>query len=108
MIRPIETNLSIFNVENKASQVKDPNATQAQAMQQIDIKKDSEHQSQSVQAMEEAEGEVKIRDRKSRREKEERRKNKDRRETSETDADLQQDAPPDRTPQTSKGIHFIA
>lgn len=63
MLRPIEANLSIYNVEQKASQVKDPNAHQFQAMQNEEIAKSAQKQAQTVQTVEKSEGGVKVRDR---------------------------------------------
>ncbi len=64
MLRPIESNLSIYNVEQKASQVKDPNAHQFQAMQHDEIIKSAQQQAQTVQSVEKSEGDVKVRERK--------------------------------------------
>lgn len=64
MLRPIENSLSLYNVELKANQVKDPNAHQQQAMQQAEIGKQAEQRAQTVQALEKTEAEVKIRERK--------------------------------------------
>lgn len=63
MLRPIEANLSIYNVEQKASQVKDANAHQFQAMQNEELVKAAQKQAQVVQTIEKPEGEVKVRDR---------------------------------------------
>lgn len=68
MLRPIESNLSLYNVENKASQVKDPNAHQYQAMQQNEMDKKAQIQSQTVQPTEKTEGGTKVRERKEDRE----------------------------------------
>lgn len=105
MIRPIETNLSLFNADNMSNQIKDPNATHAQGAQQVDVKKESEQMSQSVQATEHTDGKVKIGEKeRERKEREERRKKR---------ATLAQGEEPateevDRTPDTSKGFSFIA
>lgn len=77
MLRPIESNLSIYNVEQKASQIKDPNAHQFQAMQHDEIVKSAQQQAQTVQTIEKSEGDVKVRERKDDPE-ERRRKKKDR------------------------------
>ena len=67
MLRPIESNLSLYNVENKASQVKDPNAHQFQSMQQHEISVKAQIQAQTVQPTEKPEGDVKVRERKDER-----------------------------------------
>lgn len=72
MLRPIESNLSLYNVESKASQIKDPNAHQYQAMQQSEMDKKSQLQAQTVQPAEKAEGGVRVRERKEDREREKR------------------------------------
>jgi len=63
VLRPIESNLSIYNVEQKSSQIKDPNAHQFQAMQNEELVKNAARQTQTVQTIEKAEGEVKVRER---------------------------------------------
>jgi hypothetical protein len=106
VIRPIETNLSLFNVDHMANQIKDPNATHAQGAQQIDIKKESEQMAQSVQAPEEADGGVRVGEKERQRQKQEERKKK----TKKNAAD-EEESPagsPDRTPETSRGFNFIA
>jgi Rieske Fe-S protein len=60
--------MSIFNVDYKANQVKDPSAHQFMAMQQDEIAKKTQQQVQTVQPAEKSEAEVKIRDRKKDRE----------------------------------------
>jgi hypothetical protein len=64
MLRPIESNLSVYNVDQKASQIKDPNAHQFQAMQQDEINKRTLQEAQTVQKNDKSEGEVRVRDRK--------------------------------------------
>lgn len=105
MVRPIESNMSLYNVELKASEIKDPNASQFQAAQQTQSKKDMEHKAQSVQATEELEGEVKIRDKDSKRERDGdgKKKKKDGR-----PGEQQEDVPADRKPDTSRGFSFLA
>lgn len=105
MIRPIETNLSLFNVDNMANQIRDPNATHAQGAQQVDVKKESEQMSQSVQATEETDGQVKIG------EKERERQQRDARKKKRGQGEPEEEVPAeevDRTPNTSKGFSFIA
>jgi hypothetical protein len=64
MLRPIESNLSLYSVDHKAHQAQnDPNAHQFQAMQQEEIVKRTTQQMNTVQKSPESEGEVKIRDR---------------------------------------------
>ncbi|MDR1138018.1 MAG: hypothetical protein LBK91_06820 [Synergistaceae bacterium] len=63
MIRPIETGMSLYNVDHKAHQPQnDPNAHLAQAAQQGEIVKKTAEQMQTVQKPPETEAEVKIRD----------------------------------------------
>ncbi|MDR1966669.1 MAG: hypothetical protein LBQ36_08155 [Synergistaceae bacterium] len=66
MIRPIETNLSLYTADQKAHQMKnDPSAHQFQAMQQDEIVKDTMRQMNTVQKPPESDGGVKIGDRDS-------------------------------------------
>ena len=66
MLRPIETNLSAYNADHKAHQMKDDQSShQFQAMQQGETVKESLRQRQTVQKSPESDGEVKIRDRNS-------------------------------------------
>lgn len=104
MIRPIETNMSLYNVEMKASEVKDPNASQFQAAQQQQTKKEVEHQAQSIQPTDQTEGEVKIRDNNSKREQNDGGKKK---KNSQQDESEEEQAV-DRTPDTSRGFSFLA
>ncbi len=106
MIRPIDANLSLFNVDHMANQVKDPNATHAQGAQQIDVKKESEQMSQSVHAPEETDGEVRIGDKERERKKREAQKKKLKK--NETGGEELAAEEPDRTPETSRGFSFIA
>lgn len=76
MLRPIESNLSLYNVENKASQVKDPSSHQFQSMQQHEINAKAQIQAQTVQPTVKAEGEVKVRERKDERDQSGKRKNR--------------------------------
>ena len=66
MIRPIETNMSLFTVDHQAHQARnDPNAHNVLAVQQAEAIKKAQHQQSTVQQTPETEGEVKIRDRDS-------------------------------------------
>ncbi|MDR1578971.1 MAG: hypothetical protein LBS35_01330 [Synergistaceae bacterium] len=66
MIRPIESSMSLYTVDQKAHQTQnDPDTHMAQAMQQNELIKHNQAQAQKVQKMPEADGEVKIRDRES-------------------------------------------
>jgi hypothetical protein len=106
VIRPIETNLSLFNADHMANQIKDPNATHAQGAQQIDVKKESEQMSQSVQVLDETDGEVRIGEKERQRQRQEERKKKMKKNAAE-----EEELPagePDRTPETSRGFSFIA
>ena len=63
MIRPIETNMSLFTLDQKAQRAQtDPNAHSNIAMQQAAAIKKTEEQSKTVQKSPESEGKVKIRD----------------------------------------------
>ncbi|MDR3331723.1 MAG: hypothetical protein LBT08_03765 [Synergistaceae bacterium] len=68
-MRPIEANMSVYNVDYKAGQVKDPSSHHVLAGQQDEIVKKAQQQVETVQPMEKSEGEVKIRERKDDREK---------------------------------------
>ncbi|MBP9957957.1 MAG: hypothetical protein KBF14_05840 [Synergistaceae bacterium] len=61
MLRPVENQLVIWNVDQKAQQTKDPNASLAQGLQQAAQSKENEQKSQRVQPSPKTEGEVKIR-----------------------------------------------
>lgn len=63
MLRPIESNLSLLNVEQKASQLKDPNARQFQAVQNDEIVKSAQQQAQTVRTVEKPDGGVSVRER---------------------------------------------
>ena len=89
-----------------ASQVKDPNATHAQGAQQIDVKKEAEQKSQSVQAPEETDGEVRIGEKERERQKREAKKKKTKQSGASEEELLAEE--PDRTPNTSRGFSFIA
>ena len=70
MIRPIESSMSLFNVDHKAHQAQnDPNAHAAQAMQQDEAVKKTAQQMNTVQKSPETEGDVKISDRESEKQK---------------------------------------
>lgn len=102
MVTPIESNLSIFNVDHMANQVKDPNASHAMGAQQIDVKKESEQLSQKVQAPEETDTFIKISEREKQRE--------GREDEDEPKKKKKQAAQPEhteRTPETSRGFSFI-
>jgi hypothetical protein len=75
MLRPLDTNMSLFNVDNKAYHShNDPNSHAVQAVQQDDIVKGTMRQMDTVQKSPETEGEVKIRDGNSEKNKGEKRK----------------------------------
>jgi len=94
MIRPIESSMSLYNVDHKAHQAQnDPNAHAAQAVQQDDIEKRTMQEMITVQKSPEAEGEVKIRDRDSEKSKRERQKKRGHGEKDESgqEADVEDD-----------------
>jgi hypothetical protein len=69
MIRPIESNLSLYTVDIKAHQAQtDAGAPMAQAAQQDEIARQAIYLAQTVQKTQETEGEVKIRDQERQRE----------------------------------------
>lgn len=68
MVTPIESNVSIFNVDHMANQVRDPNATHVMGAQQIDVKRESEQMSQTVQRQEETDAFVRVGDQERERE----------------------------------------
>lgn len=61
VLRPVENQLVLWNVDQKAQQFKDPNASLAQGLQQAAQSKEDEQKSHRVQPSPKAEGEVKIR-----------------------------------------------
>jgi len=66
VIRPIETNMSLFTLDHKAHQAKnDPNAHTTLAAQQAAAEKKTHEQLNTVQKSPETEGDVKIRDKDS-------------------------------------------
>ena len=68
MIRPIETGMSLYNVDHKAHQAQNDQGTHlAQAAQQGEIVKNTVQQLQTMQKSPESEAEVKIRDKNSER-----------------------------------------
>lgn len=62
MVSPINSNVSVLNVDHMANQVRDPNATHVMGAQQIDVKRDSEQMSQTVQRPEETDAFVRVGD----------------------------------------------
>ena len=89
MIRPIETNMSLFAVDHKAHQPQNnPGAPAALAAQQAEALKKAHDQMNTVQKSPATEGDVKIRDRDSEKNKGEQRKRRrghDTEEEAETD-----------------------
>jgi hypothetical protein len=68
MIRPIETGMSLYNVDHKAHQPQNDQGTHlAQAAQQGEIVKSTVQRLQTVQKSSESEAEVRIRDKNSER-----------------------------------------
>jgi hypothetical protein len=66
MIRPIESNMSIYTVDHKAHQAQNaPDTHVAQAAQQNELIKHNQEQAHTVQKTPESDGEAKIRDRDS-------------------------------------------
>lgn len=106
MLRPIESNLSLLNVEQKASQVKDPNAHQFQAVQQDEILKSAQRQAQTVQTVEKPEGDVKVRERRN--DPEERRREKRRRDARGGPDGEKEDGQADPDAPQSGGLDFLA
>ena len=89
MIRPIETNMSLYTVDHKAHQAQnDPNAHTTLAMQQAEAIKHANAQLNTVQKPPETEGDVKIRDRDSEKNK---RDQKKRRRGNNADAETETD-----------------
>ena len=75
MIRPIETNMSLYTVDHKAHQAQnDPNAHTVLALQQAEAIKKASDQLNTVQKSPETEGDVKIRDKDSEKNKREQKK----------------------------------
>ena len=93
MIRPIETNMSLFTVDHKAHQAKnDPDAHTTLALQQAAAMKKAEYQQHTVQKSQEAEGEVKIRDKDSEKNKRDQRKRRRQGNDSEAEDDSEAEA----------------
>jgi hypothetical protein len=76
VLRPIDSNLSILNSEQRASQIRDPSAHHVQTLQQDEIAKRTEREKQTVQRMDRTDEDVKIKDRKDEGKKDERRNKK--------------------------------
>lgn len=106
MLRPIESNLSLYNVEQKASQIKDPNAHQFQAMQHDEIVKSAQQQAQTVQTIEKSEGDVKVRER--REDPEERRRKKKDRERGDGRGEDEEARKGSDAPGSHGGLNFLA
>ncbi|MDR1482640.1 MAG: hypothetical protein LBI74_08455 [Synergistaceae bacterium] len=105
MLRPIDASMSIFNVDYKANQVKDPSAHQFMAMQQDEIAKRAQQQVQTVQPAEKSEAEVKIRDQKKERERDGGKKKKREREAG---SDEEADVAASKADSSSGGFNFLA
>jgi hypothetical protein len=67
VLRPIDSNLSILNSEQRANQIRDPSAHHVQTLQQDEIAKKVEHEKQSVQQTDKADEDVKIKERRDER-----------------------------------------
>jgi hypothetical protein len=92
MIRPIETGMSLYNVDHKAHQPQnDPNAHLAQSAQQGEIVKKTIMQSQTVQQPQETEAGVKIRDKNSERDKGKQKKKREKGDSRENMSDAAED-----------------
>ena len=75
MIRPIETNMSLFTLDHKAQQAqKDPDAHTVLSLQQAEAIKKADNQLNTVQKSPETEGDVKIRDKDSEKKKRDQRR----------------------------------
>jgi hypothetical protein len=61
MLRPVDLQLSLWNVDQKSHQVRDPNAGTFQAIVQQEGEKDAADKLHQVQASQESEGEVQVR-----------------------------------------------
>ncbi|MDR3278985.1 MAG: hypothetical protein LBT23_00580 [Synergistaceae bacterium] len=87
MLRPIDSSLSLYNVDHKAHQAQnDPNAHQFQTMQQDEIVKRSMQQMNTVQKTPESEGEVRIRDKNQEKNRDDAKKEKKRKSEAEPEA----------------------
>ena len=78
MLRPIDSNISVLNSEQRAVQPKDPSAHHVQTLQQTEISKRIEHERQSVLPTDRSDEDVRVRDRKDERRKQEERGGKKR------------------------------
>jgi hypothetical protein len=86
VLRPIDSNLSILNSEQRANQIKDPSAHHVQTLQQDEVSKRIEHEKQSVLPADKSDEDVKVKDRRDDRRKEEGRGGKKRNPSPESDA----------------------
>ena len=87
MIRPIETNMSLYALDQKAHQAqKDPGTHTVLALQQAEAVKKADDQLNTVQKSPETEGDVKIRDRDSEKNKRDRGKRRRRGNDAETES----------------------
>jgi hypothetical protein len=103
MIRPIESNMSLYTVDHKAHQAQNaPDTHMAQAIQQNELIKRGLEQAQVVQKMPEAEGEVKIRDRESEKDRGGRGKKRKKEEHPEKEPESGDSAP------SGGGLNFLA
>ncbi|MDR3164125.1 MAG: hypothetical protein LBU13_00940 [Synergistaceae bacterium] len=103
MIRPIESNMSLYTVDHKAHQAQNaPDTHMAQTMQQNELIKHNLQQAQTVQKTPESEGEVKIRDRESEKDKGERRKKRKKGEHPENESKNDEGVP------NGGGLNFLA
>ena len=108
MLRPIETNLSLFNVEHRANQAKEPNAHQFQVMQQEEISKRMQHEAQSVHPTEKVEAEVKVRERKDDRDKEDGKKKKKKNNSFGQAEEIEEETVAQTASTSSGGLNFLA
>jgi hypothetical protein len=105
VLRPIDSNLSILNSEQRANQIRDPSAHHVQTLQQDELAKKVEHEKQSVQQTDKTDEDVKIKARKDERERGERRGGKKR--NFSPGADAPEEEKNAESPPTS-GLNFLA
>lgn len=104
MVTPLESSVSILSADHYSNQVKDPNATHAMGAQLIDVKKEAEQRSATVQGLEETDTYIKVGEKD--REKEERGGKKKKRDGQASEDE--EVAETERRPETSRGFSFIA
>lgn len=104
MVTPVDSGMSVYNADHMANQVRDPNATHAMGAQQIDVRRENEQMSQTVQAAAETDAFIKIGDQPKEREQRRGGQGGSKRGRGPEDDGAEEQG---RTPATSRGFSFI-